>query len=608
MSARRSYVWLGKEFDFSAGLSVGIIRSFSLAISLFALASIVFAGELEPYVLAGTGIFFIGCAILSLFLALFGKFPAPVATTPIPAAIVMITIAQSIDLQGRELYLTYIFTLFGCALLTGVFFLLIGYAKAANFFRFVPFTVSAGALAGSGILILLMALRLAGLDWRPSAWPALLEPMVFANWFLSIAFGVVFVIATQYWRKFWVIPALFAGFCVVIHLGLIVLNISIDEATLNGLFLNVDFESSLWPAFAVVDVSDVRWGHVASQIVNGTVLFIVLLILTVVSFAQLELGANMELDWNREFKLHGVANLLAGAGGGCSGATVASSTLPHITLDANTPATSIVIAAVLLLFTFLGSDLLRLLPLPVTCAFLISISVPLISDWLFKSRKRLQIGEYAMLLLICATIVFVGFLEAIALGLVLSLVLFTVRLSQTSLVASEYTVADRQSRKLRSIPDQSILKVYGPRAKIFRLRGYVFFGSAYAFAMRLKDSLAGEMKLVCKVIDFDRISGFDLSALDNLRGFIQRAKTENVAVVLSSTTERLEQEIRRDFPDALINDVIWADSEEDALIEAEELLLKRYEADVAADPGMRDLVRLGTTAEVTAFSESTSRI
>ncbi len=601
MSVKEKKHLLGKELDFSSGISVGLVRGFALAISIFALVSIVFTDGLEPFALKGAGVFFVGTAILTLFVAIFGKFPAPVATVPIPVALVMIAIAQSLDLQGEELYMTYVTTIIGTAFLTGLLFLILGSFKIAGFFRFVPFTVSAGALAGSGILILLFGLRLAGLDWRPSTWDSLLEPMVSWKAILSVFLGVSLVVATRIWRAYWIVPFLFIAFCVLFHVGLLLLGISIDEARSAGMFLDAEWSVSLWPAFGLADLDAIQWGVVFTQIVSATVLFLVLLILTVVSFAQLELGANLEFDWNREFKLHGVANLLSGAGGGIPGATVASSTLPHIALHANTPITSIVIAITFIAFVFLGSEVLQLLPLPATSGFLIAISVPLISDWLIKSRKRLQAAEYSMLVLICFTIVIVGFLEAIALGLVLSLVFFVVRLSHVPLIKSQYTIRDRTSKTVRSIPEQSIIKVYGSRAQIYQLQGYVFFGSAHSLVNQLKEALTGELSLSCVVIDFKEVTGFDLSALDGLRVFIQRASSQSVKTILSSTTDKLVQEIKRDVPASLSDDVSWVESEELALAEAEGVLLENYEADVAADPDLRDLVRLSTNPELTQF-------
>ncbi|MXW54157.1 MAG: STAS domain-containing protein [Gammaproteobacteria bacterium] len=596
-------MWNLKDLNVTAGLSVGLIRSLSMGISLFAVANLVFIGGLQPYVLNGAGMFYMGTAILCLFLAIFGKFPSPVATAPVPVLLVMLAIAGSMDLQGHEFFLTFVFSIFGCALLSGLLFLAIGLFRFANFFRFIPYTVSAGTLAGSGVLILLMALKLAGISWQPESWPGLLEPAAFLNAALSLGLGLFFIVVSKIWTRVWVLPLFFVSFCVVFHLIRLLLNFSVEETVAAGLLLDLNWSGALWPAYGPSDIQSVNWGVVASQAVSGAVLFVVLLVLTVVSFAQLELGARMELDWNRELKLHGFANLLSGIGGGIPGATVASATLPNIALRGNYRLTSIVMAFSLVLFTFVGSDLLRMLPLPATSGFLLFMAFPLVNDWLIRSRKRLHITEYLMLVLICIAIVFVGFLEAIALGLVLSLVFFAVRLSQVRLVESEFTIRERRSNQQRSIPEESILSVYGPRVRIFRLRGYIFFGSAYTFTTQLKEALKSEPYPLCVVVDFAGVTGFDLSAVDSLRGYIQSADSGRVRTVFSSASDRFKQETRRDFPQPLYDSVEWLDSEDAALARAEELLLSFYGDEVAADPSLRELVRRSTSQELSTYLE-----
>lgn len=579
------------ELNVASGLSVGVVRGFLLAISLFALASIVFSGDLAPYLLNGAGMFFFGTAVLSLFLAALGRFPAPVATTPIPVAIVMIAIAESLDVDGQNLYLTFVFAIVGTALLSGVLFFTLGWMKIANFFRFIPFVVSAGALAGSGTLILLMALQLAGLSFDPNTWPALLEPLVLLKWVSSIGFGVCLVLVTRFWKKSYALPLVFLIFCVTFHALLRIFEIPFDDAIEAGIFMQLNWTDSIWPAVAVGDIPSLDWGLIAGQSLNGFVLFLVLLILTVVSFAQLELGANMEFDWNKEFKLHGVANVLSGFCAGIPGATVASASLPNIALRALTPVTSIAISFVLLLFVFFGADILRLMPMPANSGFLISISIPLISDWLLKSRRRLDVPEYSMLLLICAAIVFVGFLEAIALGLILSLAFFAVRLSQVRLVDSKFTLMDKRSRKRRTIPDQAIIRLYANRVTVYRLRGYVFFGSAFSLTNALNESLQSSEKPLSIVLDFNRVTGFDLSALDSLRGHIQRAKANGVKTILSGASERLQQGIERDFAPTILSDIDWTDNGEEALANAEDFLIEFYKDETSRDPNVREAVR-----------------
>ena len=584
-----------REPDLSAGLSVGLVRGLSIGMSLLAVATAVFSGELSAYVLQGAGMFFLGTAILCLFLAIFGKFPAPVATAPIPLLLVLILAAETIPLQGQSLYFTYAVVIVGFALVSGFLFYAIGQFRLANFFRFVPFTVAAGALAGSGILILLLALRTAGLSTDPASWPRLFEPMTFSKWASSLVLGIALLLFAKIWRKFWLMPVVFTAFCLLFHAALHFLDIPMDAAIAAGLFIDAGSESSLWPTMTLHDFEFVHWNLVALQGLNAVVLFVVLMILTVVSFSQLELGASMEFDWNREFRRHGIANLLSGAGGGIPGATMASATLPNIALQANTPVTSIAMALILLLFVFFGEGVLRLVPIPASSGFLITLAVPLISDWLFKSRKRLELPEYLMLVGICGTMVLIGILEAIALGLVLSLIFFAVRLSQVRLIESDYSIKERRSQRTRSIPDQVVLKTIGSRARVYRLRGYLFFGSAFTLTGQLKQALQEPETLLAGVIDFHAVTGFDLSALDSFKSYVQRASENGVKTIVSAASDRLKQEIRRDFSPTLLASVDWAEDEDEALGKAEDVLIEHYQSEMAPDSTARDELRREAT-------------
>lgn len=581
--------------EVSAGLLVGLVRGFTIAVSLFALASIVFGGELSPYVLQGAGMFFVGTAVLSLFLALCGKFPSPIASSPMPVAVVMIFLAETLPLKGVALHATYVVIIIGCALSAGILFYVIGRFRLANLFRFVPFSVSAGALAGSGVLILLLALRLSGLSADPSSWSGLMQPESLAKWVPGLGFGALLFVLTRIWRKYWLMPLVFAGFCLLFHAALQILDYSMDDAVAVGLFMDVEVDATLWPVIQLQDIALVDWSVVASQGLNALVVFLVLVILTVVSFSQLELGAGMEFEWNREFRMHGIANLLSGCAGGIPGATLASTSLPNIALQANTPVTSIVIGVVLLLCMFFGDGVLRLVPIPATSGFLIFVAVPLISDWLVKSRARLDLPEYLMLVAICAVIVLVGFLEAIALGLLLSLVFFAVRLSQVHPIEAKYSLAERRSRRVRNVPEQVILNMLGRRARIHHLRGYLFFGSAFILANQLREFLREEDRPIASIIDFGAVTGFDLSALDSLKAFVQRARAHGVSIAFSTASERLKQEVRRDFGPALVTNITWAANEEDALAWAEDLLIEHQRGRAIEDAAVQDELREAAT-------------
>ena len=99
------------------------------------------------------------------------------------------------------------------------------------------------------------------------------------------------------------------------HLGLVFLDIPGNEARAMGLLFAGIAEGGLWPAFEPGDLAHVDWAAVAMQIPNMLALILVILLSLVMNLSGLELAANVELEWNREFKAAGLGSLVAGLGG-----------------------------------------------------------------------------------------------------------------------------------------------------------------------------------------------------------------------------------------------------------------------------------------------------
>ena len=75
-------------------------------------------------------------------------------------------------------------------------------------------------------------------------------------------------------------------------------------------------------------------------------------------------------------------------------------------------------------------------------------------------------------------------------GMLATLALFVIRLSRVDVIAEEFTGRDRRSTMLRSVPDRAILYDRGELLRGYRLRGYIFFGSAHPLIDELKRRLA----------------------------------------------------------------------------------------------------------------------
>ena len=123
--------------------------------------------------------------------------------------------------------------------------------------------------------------------------------------------------------------------------------------------------------------------------------------------------------------------------------------------------------------------------------------------------------------MIFVTIVTLGFAEGVGIGIAITTVFFAARLGRVDAIEATFTARERHSNKSRPIADRAILLSEGERVRAYRLRGYIFFGSAHSLVERLRQSLGDEPPPACILLDFGAVSGLDFSAVNTLCGFIR---------------------------------------------------------------------------------------
>ena len=132
--------------------------------------------------------------------------------------------------------------------------------------------------------------------------PSFLEPSALWSWVPGVAYGLGLFIATKRWSSSVLLPVSFVSVAALYHLGLAFLDISGNDAKAMGLLFPRISQGGLWPAFEPGDLAQVDWAAVAMQIPNVLALILVVLISVVMYLSGIELAANVELEWNREFK------------------------------------------------------------------------------------------------------------------------------------------------------------------------------------------------------------------------------------------------------------------------------------------------------------------
>ena len=420
-------------------LSAGFTSGLGLLVSQVAFGSFIFSGPLASYSSQGVGLVLFGNFAVCLIIALTSSYRGVIAGLSPALVLVMALIGSWIDAEGDVLFVTTVVALMISAVLTGLCCLLIGHFGLANLMRFIPFPVAGGFVAGIGGAVCLAAMSLMGTELKWWVIPALIEPPVLWKWSPGAVYGIALYLAMKRWGNPLVLSVSVALAVAAYHLALAGLGISGDEARAEGLLLTSTAEGSLWPALLPADLLQVEWASIAGQIPHMLTLILVAFICVVLNFAGLELAANQELDWDREFHVTGVASVVAGLGGGTVATIVVPASLRSKLLGAMTRLTGLVAALVIGVALFMGDGMLEFVPAPLVGGILIFAGLGMLDQGLVTSYRQLPRSEYGIILLIFFAILYFGLIEGVAVGMVATLVFFTVRLSRVDPIESRFT-------------------------------------------------------------------------------------------------------------------------------------------------------------------------
>jgi SulP family sulfate permease len=568
-------------------LAAGLTSGLALLVAQVAYGSLIFSGQLAPYSSQGIGLVLFGNFAACLIIALLGGFRGAISGLSPALVIVMTQVGAAMGAEGDTLFVTTAFAFVVAAVVTGVGCLLIGRFGLANLVRFVPYSVAGGFVAGIGGAVCLAALSLMGaeMDWR--AIPGLVQPPELWRWGPGAAFGLALYLAMKRWGRPLILPAAVAVAVGAYHLALAVLGISGNEARAEGFLLTGTSEASLWPALGPADLASVDWTALAVQLPAVLLLMMVALTIVILNLAGLEMAANRDLDWNREFRATGIANVVAGLGGGTTASMIVPASIRSKLFGATTRLTGIVAASVIAASLFLGDGMLNLVPVPLVGGILFFAGLGMLDEGLVRTRRRLPRVEYGVILAVAGVTVLVGPFEGMAAGMLATLVFFAVRLSRLDPFGSHGTVRELRSTRMRSVPDRVILQEDGARALVWRLRGYIFFGSVYSLAHQLAKSLRGDPRPTCIMLDYTDVTGFDFSAVNVLVRFLQSAGATGVTVVLSAPSRQVTIGLERNLSPSEFAALRVEPNVDRALEQCEEIVIEAWKRSASTIDGHR---------------------
>lgn len=577
-------------------LALGLVIGVLLVVIGVSFAAMIFSGPLAPLATRGAGLTLFGAASLCGFLAVSSSFRSAISTPQdAPVAVLATMGVPVVAAMGMSApnatFATMLAAMSIATLATGIALMAIGHFRLTRFFRFMPYPVVGGFLAGGGWMLVKGGISvMSSLSLNVESLPMLFESVHIWKWSPGVLYAISLWLVLKRWSHFLILPCSIVMVTAAYYVAFHILAISLADARAAGILLSGVPSSGLWPAFSISDLQTVRWDIVFDQTPIMFTVVLVTMMGLLLNISGLELGSGTDIDFDREFRNAGLANTLGGLGGSAPGSHTLSLSLLCSSSGAYTRLAGIITASVIAAVLFMGGSVLEYFPLPVLGGLLVFLGIDIMDSWLRATRRRLPLSDYLVLCVIFLVICFSGFLEGVAVGLVITVVLFIIRLSKVDIIHDSFTGLTLHSRVNRSIPQRTILQQHGERIRGYRLSGYLFFGSASLLVETLKQELRKTPQPWCILLDFKNVSGFDISAANAFQRFISSAHAEHVRIVLTETSPRFISMLQRILPIESIDNLVTAQDIDRGLEACEEAILTEYTERTAQQANAADML------------------
>lgn len=241
---------------------------------------------------------------------------------------------------------------------------------------------------------------------------------------------------------------------------------------------------------------------------------------------------------NTELIGQGIANIITPFFGGIPATGALARTMANINNGGKSPVAGLVHAVVLLLIFLFLMPYAVYIPLGCLAAILVMVAYNM-SEWrTFKYLLKGNKTDVSVLLITFFLTVIIDLTVAIEVGLVLAIILFVKRISETSSikVLEGDTVAGTENDEKAMLADTEHLDV-DPAVEIYEIDGPFFFGLASKLDEIDRDLRKQGIKV--RIIRMRKVPFMDSTGLNNLRSLWKRSQKDNVQIILSGVNDNV---------------------------------------------------------------------
>lgn len=232
---------------------------------------------------------------------------------------------------------------------------------------------------------------------------------------------------------------------------------------------------------------------------------------------------------NQELIGQGIGNTIAAFFGGIPGAGATIRTVVNIESGGKTKLSGMTAGVLLLVILLALGPLASQIPAAVLAGILITVGIGVMDYKGLGQMRQLPRSEVAVMLIVLAMTVFIGLIEAVVLGFVLSSVLFMKKISDVIDHRTKTAPLQEFSREIPWKDEGDIIKKVGNKVYIKHLEGPLFFG----FASRFGDLVRALPDIEVVVIRMEKVPYVDQSGLYAMDDAILDLQKQGIKVVFS---------------------------------------------------------------------------
>lgn len=232
---------------------------------------------------------------------------------------------------------------------------------------------------------------------------------------------------------------------------------------------------------------------------------------------------------DRELFGQGVGNSIAALFGGIPGAGATIRTVVNINSGGKTRLSGMIAGLLLLVILLSLGPIASQIPAAVLAGILITVGIGVMDYKGLKHVFQLPKSEVIVMFLVLGLTVFIGLIEAVAVGLILSSILFMKKISDMVEHRTVLSPIRKFSHEIPWADEGDIIENLGEKVYIKHLDGPLFFG----FASRFQEMIVALPKVKVVVMRMDKVPYVDQSGLYAMEDAVMDLQSRGISVVFT---------------------------------------------------------------------------